>query len=154
MRQGDKLQTTLFFKKALNELKASLSQLSLNIFWKHSARHAIKINCMKLWTFDPENLLNCLTRLAHHYTRLTCLRVYAPLPSSIGALRAFVLSCVVLLELKDKVCFVCVLQLAIHPLLSSLLVYLIKLFCVLFSFFYFKPLITILLIVILQQYNV
>ena len=120
MRQGDKFQTTLIFQKALNEVKASLSQLSLNIFWKRSARHAIKINCMKLWTFDPENLLNCLTRRAHHYMRLTCLRVYAPLPSSIGALRAFFLSCVVLLELRDKVCFVCVLQLAIHPLLSSL----------------------------------
>ena len=118
MRQGDKFQTSLFFKKALYEGKASLSQLSLNIFWKRSARHAIKIDCMKLWTFDPESLLNCLTRLAHHYTRRTCLHVYAPLTSSIDAFRAFVLSCLVLLELKGKVCFVCVLQLAIHPLLS------------------------------------
>ena len=72
--------------------------------------------------------------------RLTLLRVYAPLSSSIGALRVFVLSCLVLLQLEGKVCFVCVLQLTIHPLsLSSLLykarLFYIKLFCMLFFSF-------------------
>ena len=52
----------------------------------------------------------------------------------------FVLSCVVLLQLKGKVCFVCSLQLIIH--LSFLLFYHIKLSACFFSFFYFKPLVT------------
>ena len=52
----------------------------------------------------------------------------------------FVLSGVVLLRLKGKVHFVCLLQLTIY--LSFLLFYHIKLFACFFSFFYFKPLVT------------
>ena len=76
-------------------------------------------------------------------TRPTRLRVYVPLTSSIGALRAFVLCCFVLLQLKVKVCFVCTLQLTIHPPFSLLsLFFHIKLFYILFSFFCFKPSVT------------
>ena len=52
-------------------------------------------------------------------THLTRLRVYTILPSLKGVLRAFVLSCVVLSQLKDKVRFVYALQLTIPPLSLS-----------------------------------
>ena len=88
-------------------------------------------------------------------TCLTRLHAYAPYPSVIRASRVCIftrhyrhqqapyalLSCVVLLQLKGKVCFECALQLTIHPRLSSLLVYHIKVFCMLF-FFSFKLLVT------------
>ena len=60
------------------------------------------------------------TRLTHlrvyaPYQSLMRLRAYAPLPSSIGALGAFVLSCAVVLQLKIKVRAVCELHFTIHP---------------------------------------
>ena len=55
---------------------------------------------------------------------LTRLHAYAPLSSPVGLLHAFVLSCVVIVLLKGKVCFVCALQLTIHILyVSSILFY-------------------------------
>ena len=84
-------------------------------------------------------------------TRFTRLRAYTFLPSSIGslrALRAFVLCCVVLLQFEMKVCFVCALQLNIHPRLSLLsfsLPYKAVLYAF-FSFVYFKPLVTTLFV--------
>ena len=83
-----------------------------------------------------DTCLTCLRTLPIINTRFMRLRIYAPLPSSIGALRAFILCCVVLLQLKGKVQFAFALQLAIHPLsLSSLLFDHIKLFYMLFFFF-------------------
>ena len=80
-----------------------------------------------------------LTRLCALPIINTCLTCLTPL-RALRALSAFVLSCVVLLQLKGKLNFVCSLQLTIH--LFSLLFYHIKLFACFFSFFYFKPLVT------------
>ena len=68
-------------------------------------------------------------------TRFTHLRAYVPLLSSIGTLGAFVLSCVVLLELKDKVRFVCALQLTIHPSILSFISFVLPYEAVLHVFF-------------------
>ena len=85
-------------------------------------------------------------------TCFTHLRAHAPLLLSIGALRAVVLTCVELLLLKCRICFVCALQLTIHlqltinhspPSLSSLLLYHINYFSCFFSYLlFFKPLVT------------
>ena len=71
------------------------------------------------------SLLNCtpcapsqLRAISIIDTCLTRLHVHALLPSSIGALRPFVLTCVVLLLLKGMICFVCALKLTIHTLAS------------------------------------
>ena len=75
----------------------------------------------------------CIRDLLIINTHLRRLRAYTLLPLSVGVLRAFVLPCVELLQLKDKVRFVCALQWTIHPLShSSLLFYHIKLFYMLF----------------------
>ena len=103
------------------------------------------------FVFYKRNLLNCtpshpralliintsLTHLRALPIVDLCLRVYTPWPLSIGALRAFVLPWVVLLQLKGKICFLCSLQLTIH--FSFLLFHHIKLS---YFFFYFKPLVT------------
>ena len=54
MRQGLNPHLFLFFKKGLYEVKASGLQLSSNIFRYPSTWHAIKTNCIKLWTIDQE----------------------------------------------------------------------------------------------------
>ena len=43
-----------FFKKALNQVKESDLQLSLNIIRQFTTWHTIKTNCIKLQTTDPE----------------------------------------------------------------------------------------------------
>ena len=50
-----------------------------------------------------------LSAYAPYPLLIRALRTYAPLPSPIGALHAFAFSCVVLLQLKGKLCFVCAL---------------------------------------------
>ena len=58
-----------------------------------------------------ESVCNKLSAKLRAYAPYPSLiRAYAILPSSIGALPAFVL-----LQLRGKVCFVCALQLIIHP---------------------------------------
>ena len=60
-------------------------------------------------------------------------------------LRAFVLSCVALLQLKCKICFVCAFQLTIQPRLFPLFHFATwNSFAWFFSFFCFKPLDTLL----------
>ena len=82
-------------------------------------------------------------------TRLTRLRVYATVPSSIGTLHVFVLCCVVLSQLKGKVHF----SSFVSP--SCLLFYHIKLLYMLFfSFFYFRSLITLLFIQLFCNGNI
>ena len=50
-----RLVPVLFLKKkALYEVKASGLQLSFNMFREPLTWHAIKTNCVKLWTIDPE----------------------------------------------------------------------------------------------------
>ena len=105
------------------------------------------------------SLLNCalyapsrLCALPIISTRLTRLRAYAPYQLLIRALRAFVLSCIVLLQLKGKVSFVCSLQLIIH--LFFLLLYHIKLFACFFSFFIFKPLVKKIIYTIILQHHI
>ena len=91
----------------------------------------IKINWQMVFMSDTDkqtSLLNCgLARLYAPYQLLIrALHVCTPLPSSTGTLRAFVLSCVLLLQLKGKVHFVwALLQLTIHPLSLSSLFYFI-----------------------------
>lgn len=74
---------------------------------------------------QKNSLLNCAPCAPSHIraisvidTRFTRLHVHVLLPSSIAALRPFVLTCVVLLLLKGMICFVCTLKLTIHPLVS------------------------------------
>ena len=54
MSQGNQFQTSLYFKKALYEVKAIGLQLIFNIFRQLSTWHTIKSNCIKLQTIDPE----------------------------------------------------------------------------------------------------
>ena len=54
MRQGDQFHTSLFFKKALYEVKASGLQLSFNILRQSSTQHTIKTSCIKLQAIDPD----------------------------------------------------------------------------------------------------
>ena len=56
-------------------------------------------------------------------TRIKRLRTYTSLRSTVSALRAIILSCVVLLQLKGKVGFVCALQSTIHHSPVSALFY-------------------------------
>ena len=97
----------------------------------------------------------CIRDLLIINTHLRRLRAYTLLPLSVGVLRAFVLPCVELLQLKDKVRFVCALQWTIHPLShSSLLFYHIKLFYMLFYFSYLKVLVTRLFIQLFCNSNI
>ena len=88
------------------------------------------------------------TRLIHHQYTPACPCACAPYPSLIWALSLInrrltrPLSWLALLLLKGGICFVCALQLIFHLSFSSLLFYHIKLFCMLFSFFCFKLLVT------------
>ena len=61
----------------------------------------------------------CLAHSRTYTSYLSLTRAYAPLLSSGGALCAFVLYWVVLLQLKGKVRFVCALQLTILPSILS-----------------------------------
>ena len=87
----------------------------------------------------------------------TCRCAYTHLPSSIGALHAFALSCIMLLHLKRYVfCVFCVCAPINHspppPSLSSLSFYHLKLFRM-FFFFCFMSLVTPLFhTIILQQH--
>ena len=92
------------------------------------------------------SLLNCaLPRLRVLPIINTGLRARAPLLSSITALHVFDLACFVLLLLKGRICFVCALQITIHPPSVSLLSFILPYKGVLhafFPFFCFKPLVT------------
>ena len=81
-------------------------------------------------------------KLRAYASNPSLIRACAPLPTSIGTLCAFALSCGMLLQLKDKVSFVCT-QIKHSPFvfLSSLLFYHVKLFYM-FFFFCFKSLVT------------
>ena len=67
----------------------------------------------------------------------TRLQAYVPLPSSIGALSTLDLSCVVMLQLKRNICFVCALQLTIHPRHSPLFYFTIQSYFACFLFLSF-----------------
>ena len=87
------------------------------------------------------------TRLTHHQYTPACPCACAPYSSLIWALslinRRLTRICHdLLLLLKGGICFVCALQLIFHLSFSSPLLYHIKLFCMLFSFFCFKLLVT------------
>ena len=50
----------LFFEKALDGVKASGQQLSFSSFRKPSTCYAVKTNCIKLLTIDPEICLSLI----------------------------------------------------------------------------------------------
>ena len=60
--------------------------------------------------------LKHLRAYAHYPLVTLALRAYVPVPSLIGALLAFVLCFVLLLQMKGKLCFVRAPQLIIHSL--------------------------------------
>ena len=90
----------------------------------------------------------CLHAHALSLSLIRALRIYAPLTSSISALRLFFLFCVVIFQLKGKVPMFCV-CFSINHSSSSLspLCYftILSCFTCFFSFIYFKPLVTPLL---------
>ena len=94
----------------------------------------------------------CLTHNQYAPYASARLRTLPIINTRLRALRAFVLSCIVLLQLKGKVSFVCSLQLTIH--LFFLLLYHIKLFACFFSFFLFKPLVKKIIYTIILQHHI